>query len=475
MAEKNNPLSEDRFELQELLKKFNNLRNGKTQSYLDEESFEKIISHYQEKDDFKNASEAAELAIEQFPWSADMLIKKADILLSLRKYGEALAVLDKAAVLDNNDMDLYICKMDAFLALDKEEESISVLENALKIFDGEDRIDLLFELADIYDFYEHFDKVYDCLKMILEQQPNNEEALYKICFWTDFTGRNEEGIKLHLNILENFPYNHLAWFNLGAAYQGLKLYEKAIDAYQYAIVIDEKFDYAYRNIGDAYIRLRKYREAIESLYKVVELAKPEDVIFEALGYCFDRLRNYGHARLYYRKALHLNPENGMLFYKIACTYFNDENYSGAIKQLEHALKINNKNPEFNLLMGECHLRMEKFAEAVDYFKTAVTMRPKHAPGWEALIRCMFYAGMFEDGVEHVNAALQHTANKVVFLFYKSSLLFGLGKTKEALVQLENAMERSPRLLKKFVDLNPSILQNHQVVDLIARYKRKKSI
>ena len=474
MAEKNNPLSEDRFELQELLKKFNNLKNGKIQLYLDEESFEKIISHYQDNDDLKNASEAAELAIEQFPWSADMLIKKADILLSLRKYNEALAILDKAAVLDSNDMDLYICKMDAYLALDKEDESIGVLQEALKIFDGDDRIELLFELADIYDFYEHFDKVFDCLKMILEQEPNNEEGLYKICFWTDFTGRNEEGIKLHLNILENFPYNHLAWFNLGAAYQGLKLYEKAIDAYQYAIVIDEKFDYAYRNIGDAYIRLKKYREAIESLSKVVELAKPEDVIFEALGYCFDRLKNYGHARLYYRKALHLNAENSMLFYKIACTYFNDENYSGCIKQLEHALKINVKNPDFNLLMGECYLRMEKFAEAVDYFKTAVTIRPRNASSWEALIRCMYYAGLFEDGLDHVNAAMQNTS-KPVFLFYKSSVLFGLGKVKEALVQLENAMERAPRLLKKFVDLNPSILQNQQVVDLIAKYKRKKSI
>ena len=42
---------------------------------------------------------------------------------------------------------------------------------------------------------------------------------------------------------------------VAASYQGLKLYEKAIDAYQYAIVIDEKFDYAYRNMGDAFLRL----------------------------------------------------------------------------------------------------------------------------------------------------------------------------------------------------------------------------
>ena len=88
---------------------------------------------------------------------------------------------------------------------------------------------------------------------------------YKICFWTDFTGRNEESIKLHQAIIEDYPFSELAWFNLAAAYQGLKLYEKSIDAYQYAVAIDEKFDYAYRNMGDAFLRLRKYKEAIEAV------------------------------------------------------------------------------------------------------------------------------------------------------------------------------------------------------------------
>ena len=66
----------------------------------------------------------------------------------------------------------------------------------------------------------------------------------------------------------------LTWRSL----PGIKLYEKSIDAYQYAVAIDEKFDYAYRNMGDAYIRLRKYKEAIEALEKVLELSRPEDVI-----------------------------------------------------------------------------------------------------------------------------------------------------------------------------------------------------
>ena len=37
------------------------------------------------------------------------------------------------------------------------------------------------------------------------------------------------------------------------------------------------------------------------------------------------------------------------------------------------------------------------------------------------------------------------------------------------------MEKAPKLLKKFIELNPSILQNNQVVDIVARYKKGKKI
>ena len=176
------------------------------------------------------------------------------------RYQEALKILNHAELLDSNDINLYILKTDAYLALDQQEKAVVLLENALILFEGEERMELLFELADVYDDYEEFDKIFDCLKLILEQDPNNEEALYKICFWTDFTGRNEESIRLHQQIIDDFPYSELAWFNLAAAYQGLKLYEKAVDAYKYAVAIDEKFDYAYRNMGDAYIRHAKISE-----------------------------------------------------------------------------------------------------------------------------------------------------------------------------------------------------------------------
>ncbi len=472
---KENPYHEDREELRELLRQYQNLKVGRSHSFIEEEDFERIIDYYDDKDDLNEALNAAENGLEQFPYSSQLMIRKADLLLATRKYSEALEILENAELYDSNDINLFILKTDAYLALDKQEKAVEILEAALQQFEGEERLELLFELADVYDDYEEFDKVFDCLKLILEEDPNNEEALYKICFWTDFTGRNEEGIKLHQNIIDDFPYNEIAWFNLAAAYQGLKLYEKAIDAYKYAIVIEEKFDYAYRNMGDAYLRLRKYKDAIEALEKVLELSRPEDVIYEAIGHCYHRMGNFAQARFNYKKATHLNPDDSKLHYKVAVTYMLEKQYNPAVKHLENAMRIHRNVPDYNLAMGECMLHLNKIKDAIQYFSNVVRSKPKNQAGWEALIRCLMEADFMEEAAEQCLTAMNLTVNKPIFIFYYSAILFFMGKFKEAILQLEKGMEKSPKLLKKFIELNPSILQNSQVVDVLARYKKGKKL
>lgn len=472
---RDNPFGEDKDEMRELIRQFQNLKAGRGNSFLEEDSFEKIVDYFDDIEDLPQALEAVEMGIDQYPYSSMLNIKKADLLIATRRYHEALEVLNHAELLDANDINLYILKTDVYLALDQQEKAVALLENALSLFDGQEKIEMLFELADVYDDYEEFDKLFDCLKLILEQDPVNEEALYKICFWTDFTGRNEESIRLHQHIIDEHPYNELAWFNLGAAYQGIKLYEKSIDAYKYAVAIDEKFDYAFRNMGDAYIRLRKYKDAIESLERVLELSRPEDVIYEAIGHCYDRLKNYAQARFYYRKASHLNQEDSKLYYKIACTYMNEGQWGTATRQLQTALQIHRAQPEYNLAMGECKMQLGEYREAIQYFSNVVAQRPKNISSWEALIRCLYVGQYYEEALEQVAAAMRRTDNKPIFTFYLSAINFAMGKSKEGLLQLEKGMSMAPKLLKKLIDLNPSILQLQQVVDVVARYKKNRSI
>src|SRR5688572_16559932 len=140
---KDNPYREDREQLKELLKKYEDLKSGRQHSFIEEDSFEKVIDYYQEKDDLAKAMEAAEIGTEQFPYSSLLLIKKADILLANRKYQDALDILEQATILDSGDINLYILKTDAYLALDQQEKAVVLLEEALGQFEGDEKIELL--------------------------------------------------------------------------------------------------------------------------------------------------------------------------------------------------------------------------------------------------------------------------------------------------------------------------------------------
>ncbi len=83
---------QNREEIQELLHQFENLKSGKSHSFLDEEAFEKIIDYYDEKEDLAKALDVTEYAVERYSYSSTMLLKRADLLIASKRYKESLAM-----------------------------------------------------------------------------------------------------------------------------------------------------------------------------------------------------------------------------------------------------------------------------------------------------------------------------------------------------------------------------------------------
>jgi tetratricopeptide (TPR) repeat protein len=308
---------------------------------------------------------------------------------------------------------------------------------------------------------------------VIKIERRNEEALQKICFWADFTKRLDESVTLHTQLTDEDPYNSLAWFNLGAAYQGLKLYEKAIDAYEFCVAIDEKFEFAYRNMSDAYMRLKLYDKAIEVLEKHLEIAKPEDVIFEAMGYCWEKQKDFQRARHFYRQASQLSPQDDSIFYKIGETYVREKQWEKAVKAYSVALHLNKDNASYCMAIGNCLMEMDAKSEALVCYLNAVRLKPGNKTTWIALIRGLYLAGYYDEALTQLEIAREHCGDKGEFRYYQSAVLFESGKTKEALLQLEKALKLSPAKVKIFTDLNPEYLRRSSVADLIGKYKKSR--
>lgn len=465
-------MDDDLNSLDDLLRRYEDVKNGESAGIMDEEDFERVIEYYFQNSNEEQALLACEIARTYYPFSTSVLLLKAEILVQSQKYGQAVHALDELEQYDQANLDATLLRSDVLVSQFKYDQAALFLEQRAELFEGRDKIEVLLELTDVYDECEEFDAVFDTLQRVLKIDPRNEEGLQKICFWADFTKRFEDSIAIHTVITEEDPYNALAWFNMGTAYQGLKLYEKAIDSYEFCVAIDEKFEFAYRNMADAYMRLKWYEKAIEVLETHMELAKPEDVIFEAIGYCWEKKKNFQRARFFYRKASQLSPQDDSIFYKIGETYAREKQWEKAVKAYSVALHLDKENASYCMAIGNCLMEMDAENEALVCYLNAVKLKPANKTTWLALIKGLYIAGYYDEALTQLEIARENCGDKADFRYFQAAALFELGKSKEAQVQLERALKLAPTKVKMFTALNPEYLRRSTVSELIARYKKK---
>lgn len=465
-------MDDERRPIEALIERYEQIKNGDGSGMLDEEDYERIIEYYFQSSNDAEALLACDIAATYYPFSSAILLLKAEILTQSQKYGQALNTLDELNKYDSVNLGAVLLKSDILLSQSKYEFAAVFLSESAEKFEGKDKIEILLELADVYDECESYEDIYATLKQVLLLDARNEEALQKISFWAEFTEQLEDCVQLHLRLTNEDPFSTLAWFNLGACYQGLKNYEEAIDAYQYCVAIDEKFEFAYRNLADAYMRTKQYDNALEVLQKHLEIGKPEDVIFEAMGYCWEKQKNFSLARHYYRQASKLSPEDDVIFYKIGETYAREHDWEKAMKAYSVALNINKENATYCLAIGNCLMEMNVPNEALLCYVNAVRLKPNVKTTWIALIRGLYFAGHLEEAITQIEVAKSHCGDKPDFHYLQAAVLFASGKSKEALTQLENGLSGSLAKLKLFTQLNPDFIKRTAVADLIARYKKK---
>lgn len=460
-------------DIEKLLSAFHQLKKGESHPLITEDDFEYLIDFFETNNDSENIQFAYDIALSIYPFSSSLLIRKAEWLTDYKKFGQALKLLDQLQEIDPNQIDAVFLKSDIFIEQGKHKEAAHYLESYVDKFDHVERTDILLELSEIYDELEEFEKVYHTLKRVLEIDSSNEDALLRICFWAEVNGMHEDSIALHQQLIDESPFNAMAWYNLGVAYQGIKLYEKAIDAYEYCLAIDDKNEYAYRNMGDAYIQLKQYNRAIEVLQMHMHLGKPEDVILEAIGYCFQKQKQYKKARLYYRQVSQLNPQDDYIFFKIGETYTKEMQWEKAIKAYNVAIHLNKDNVSYNLALGNCLMEMESIKEALTCFINAVQIRPDLKSTWMALIKALYQGAYLDEAQAQIKVAEQHCGYKVEFIYFKAVILLAKGKTKDAVIHLEEALLENASKKSTLKLIEKEIMHHPVFAEVLLRYKKRK--
>lgn len=151
-----------------------------------------------------------------------------------------------------------------------------------------------------------FDKIMSVIKSKFDIKSPDFEKRAKI-----LKDRYECAIQEEIKDIEQIDdqkKTYLDYFILGNTYHEQKEYDKAIEAYQKAIILNPNDDAAYNNIGNVYSQKGEYDKAIKAYQKSIELNPNDNVVYTNMGIAYGRKEEYDKAIDVYKKAIELNPK-----------------------------------------------------------------------------------------------------------------------------------------------------------------------
>ncbi len=454
-----------------LVEQYERQRNSKESCFFEESSFEQLIEYYEDNNQLERASEVADIAIVQYPFSAGFMVKKAQLLFDFKQFHLAIDLLDKAAILDPGDINIYLLQADIYMWLHDFKKAISTIEDFMQTASTQDLPDLYLELADIYEEREMYDEVFENLNKSLELEPENEEALNRMWFCVEFTERYEESILLHTKLIDDKPYSYLAWFNLAHAYSGIGLFEKAIEAFEFALAINEDYEYAYKDAADIYFKMKRYEKAAEYYLKAAEISKPYKELFVCAGECYYKMKDFVRARQYFRKATGIDPYFDIAFYKMGLSYQAEGRISNAVGSFERAHKLNPKTNEYMLALANAYYLGEQLEKSVVMYKKALAGKQVKKAGWINAAKAMFEALDYRNAIDTLDDAIEVFDRNAEFYYAKSAIYYQIGNRKEAMLQLETGLLKEWKKHKLLFNITPYMKNDPCIIDLIEQYKK----
>ena len=231
--------------------------------YFDSEELELIIDHYSIRDNKVKLQEVFRLSDKLFPFSVDIKIKKAQILVAHNLPKKALQILSELSSLTQNNDDYFFTLAVTYSKLEMHEKSISIL-NKLLSSDTENE-ELLSTLANEYQCTEDNDSCVSTLEKLIKIDPKNEVYWYSYILSCSLLKEINSSVAFIKALIEKKPYSHLAWHYLGLTFLKSENFLNAIEAFDYAILIDEKSTKSYIYKAESLAALSFYDRAIETL------------------------------------------------------------------------------------------------------------------------------------------------------------------------------------------------------------------
>jgi tetratricopeptide (TPR) repeat protein len=452
------------------LSKFESMLKTNKVLFFDSEEFEEIILHYLDMGKSALAKKALKLALEQHPRSSGLKLVQVEMLIYDDKLEIAEKLLNELYAIEPTNEEIYIQKANICSKRDQHEKAVEMLKIALQYTD--DYADVYNLIGMEYLFMDNLELAKESFIKCLEEDFEDQSALYNVVYCFEFLDQNQEAIVYLNKYINKNPYSEIAWHQLGRLFYGVKEYENAIRAFDYATLIDEDFLGAFMEKAKALERLKKYDLAIESYNRTLELDDATSYALLRIGKCYEKLGNKVLALKYFNKTVHEDPLLDKGWIAITDFYVRQKNFQKALFFVNKALAIDNQNKLYWKRFAAINKQMNFFEEAEFGYRKAVEFGDYQLDTWLFWVDILQFLGEFESAIQTLLQASEYFPEENEVEYRLAGLYFMLSDNIKAKFHLSNALRLKYDNYIMLEDLFPVVWEKKMVRNYIDKHKKQ---
>ncbi len=450
------------------LTRFESMLKTNNVLFFDADEFEEIIHHYLENGKIALAKKATKMGLEQHPSSISLKLFQVEMYIFENELDVADDLLERLHQLEQSNEEIYIQKANILSRRDRHKDAIDLLQQALAI--TSDESDVLSLIGMEYLFLEDFENAKLYFMKCVEADEEDYSALYNIIYCFEYLDQEEAAIEYLNDFLNKNPYCEVAWHQVGKLYSDAKEYDKAVAAFDFAIISDDRFIGAYLEKGRVLEKLKKFNEAIESYTITLGIDDPTSFALLRIGKCHEKLGNEEMALQFFTKCVEEDSLLDKGWIAITDYYMRKRNFQKALYYIDKAINIDSENVLYWKRYAKINKRLSLYEEAEHGFRRTLELGNYELETW--LMRCdiLIKLGENQAAVKNLFQAIEFYPENAEIEYRLAGLFYNLSETRKAEFHLKNGLNLDPEFIIILEELFPKIWVKKAVSQIISNHK-----
>lgn len=371
---------------------------------------------------YRDALECLERAENFQPNDMEILRLKSDLFILLGKKQKAIDTLEYIAQFDIESPETLLKLANTNQAFGRFNEAMRCYSRAVSSFEWiDDFEETAFDLIECYENLNKVDNLIELFEKLVNEKPYSEIRWYQLGLILNIVGK-------HKKAFEAFDYATIidesysdAWFQKGHASMNREDYSEAIVCYLKVTELEKENDAELCcHLGAAYEKEGKHLKAVEFYNKAIEIEQRYPDAWFGLGVCMYKQGKWLQAVHFLKKAAEISPFISDYWLFLAKAEYELGSIVAAEEAFSKAASIAPDLPDIWLAWSEVHYNEGEIEQAIDIIEEGLEENPDEPDLMYRSVAYYFTAGQIQKTMRQLEFSLlvDYEAHEQLYDFFE---------------------------------------------------------